>query len=387
MYHQVMALIQMSVVSAPRRWGSIIVTLIGVACAVGVLVSMLSMGAGLTKLTRSVARPDRIVVLSRGAQSLLASNLERATVLTVSDSSGIRKHTNGKPLVTAASVVVAEAPRKGNGLLSTLALYGADQEFFLVFPEIRLISGRMFRPGVYEVIVGRSSREQFNGLENGNRIRMRGIDWTIVGQFEAGGALWEHGLIADANAVAPVYKLNTRQFVSVVLQSSSIFPEFKSSLQSNPAVRVDVSRETEALMMWYDKSRQFLNFVAYVVGAVMAAGATLGAMNVIYTIVDNRQREFATLRAIGFGVGSIITSVLIESLVIAITGGLVGGMLAMLFFDGDAVSPLGVSLQLTITTQLLLLGMIWAIIMGLLAGLIPAFRAARVPIATALRAI
>jgi putative ABC transport system permease protein len=258
-------------------------------------------------------------------------------------------------------------------------------------PEIRLVEGRLFRTGLRELIVGRSAQHQFKGLEVGKHLSLRGTDWTIVGAFESGGDAHESELMGDAETVLAAYRRNLYQSVVVQLESAASLATFKQALTGNPQLSVDIKSEREYYAQQSEQLSKMLSFVAYVVGGIMAIGALFGALNTMYSAVSTRSQEIATLRAIGFGSMPVVISVMIEALLLALIGALAGSAVAWIFFNGNAVSTLvsnftQVVFKLTVTPGLVVLGMIWACFIGIIGGLFPAIRAARLPVATALRA-
>ncbi len=382
---QVVVLLRMALGGARARLGSYLVTAITVACVVGVLVAMLSLGTGMRLLAAKGARADRAMVESNGAPSTFTSNIDPSAVGTIADLPGIAEDADGRPLASAMTIVQASVHKKGDNTLTSIPLYAVDPQFFKVFPELHLIAGRMFRPGLDELIVSKSRTNEFKGLNIGDRIHLRGVDWSIVGTFDAGGGFW-NGLIGDQTTVGAAYKRGTTQVVSLVLSTPSSFAQLRATLKADPSMDVELEHEAQVREQDTKTLTGIMNFVSYFVGVVMAIGATLGAVNVMYAIIDARRREMATLRALGFGAGAIATAVMLESLLLALPGAILGVLLAWLFFHGTQVSPAGASFQLVITWQLALLGVTWALIMGLLGGLAPALRAGRVMVATALRA-
>ena len=231
-----------------------------------------------------------------------------------------------------------------------------------------------------------AGHRMYEGLEVGDKVRLRGSEWTVVGRFGVNGGATENALLTDADTLESAMSRHSLQAVTVVLNSAQEFDRFVTALNANPSINVDVKRETEWVAQQSKGLTGLLDFISYFVGTVMAIGASLGALNVMYSIIDGRKREIATLRAIGFGAGPIIVSVLLESLLLAVPGAFLGVLLAWLWFNGDTVSPVGISFQLAVTPRLALLGVIWALVIGLIGGFLPALRAARVPVATALRA-
>jgi len=350
-WREMALLLMMSLTGARSRLGSYLVTIVSVMCVVGVLVAMLSMSTGAQALAARSAPPDRAVVESAGAQSTYTSNFSTTAAATIADLPGIRRDAQGQPLATAMSIVITTVHKKVDGSLVGIPIYAVDGRFFKVYPELHLTAGHMFQPGLDQLLVAQSDMNEFRGLNIGDHLRLRGANWTIVGTYAAGGGAYR-GLIGDLDTVGPVFQHSTIQTVTLLLQS--------------PA--------------------RLLNFVSYVVGVIMAIGATLGAINVMYSIVDGRRRDLATLRAIGFGAGPIAVSVLAESLVLALPGAVLGVLGAWLFFNGHEINPGNASIHLLVTWPLALIGVVWAVAMGLIGGLTPAIRAARVPVATALRA-
>jgi putative ABC transport system permease protein len=381
----------MNLRAIPQRLGTSLVIVVGIAGVVAVLISLLAMATGFLDTVHGSGRPDRAIVLRGGSDSELASNLSRDAALTIADAPGVKHDPTGKPIVSADSVVIVDLPQRSTGSGSNVAMRGVGPENSLLRPEIRLIQGRMFQPGLREVIVGRNARAQFSGLDLGSHLSIRDTDWTVVGIFATGGDSHESELMADSESVLGAWRRTLFQSATVLLESPASFDAFKDALTTNPQLSVDVLREPD-----YDKriSRQLgalLNFVAYFVGGIMAVGALFGALNTMYSAVSTRMVEIATLRAIGFGATAVVISVMTEALLLALVGGAIGAAIAWACFNGNAVNTLGgnftqVVFRLTVTPALVLLGIAWAGTIGLFGGLFPAVRAARLPVATALRA-
>jgi putative ABC transport system permease protein len=385
---QIMLLLQMSLAGARARPGSYFVAVICITAVVGVLVAMLSMGTGVQALAVRGARADRAIVESSGAQSPFASNINPSDVGTIESIPGVRHGSDGAALATANSIVPATVERRADHMFVAIPLYAVDQHFFAVYPEVHVIEGRMFRPGLDELIVQSTRRSQFQGLQVGDRIRLRGANWTIVGAYETPGGNWD-GLIGDLNTVTSAFRRNTRQLVSVVLQPplAASFAAVASGLKANPTFDAEVHHEAQFLDQQSKPLRGILDFVSYFVGVVMGLGATLGAVNIFYSIVDARRREMATLRAIGFGAGSIGIATLLESMIVAVPSALLGLLAAWIFFNGNQVNAVGTSFQLVISSHLALLGIAWALIMGFIGGLLPALRTARASVSAGMGAV
>jgi len=382
----------MNLRSIPQRFGTSSVIVVGIAGVVAVLISVLAMATGFTHTLLATGRDDRAIVLRGGSDSELASTLSREATLTIIDAPGIRKDAAGKAIASAEPVVIVEMPKKSNASGANVTIRGVGAEGVALRPEIQLVAGRMFRRGVRELIVGRGAEAQFKGLDVGSHIALRGSDWTIVGAFESNGDSHESELFADAETVLSAYRRNLYQSVVARLDSKDSFDAFKAALTTNPQLSVAVLRERDYYVHQSQRMGKVLAFVAYFVGGIMAVGALFGALNTMYSAVSVRSREIATLRAIGFGASAVVLSVLIEAILLAVMGALIGAGLAWLFFNGNVVSTLGsnftqVVFRLAVSPSLVALGILWACAIGLIGGLFPAIRAARLPVATALRAV
>jgi putative ABC transport system permease protein len=391
MLRQIRAVTWMNLRSIPQRFGASSVIVVGIAGVVAVLISVLAMATGFTHTVLGTGRDDRAIVLRGGSNSELASTLSREATLTVMDAPGIRKDSAGKPIASAEAVVVVDMPKKSNDSGANVTIRGIGAAGIGVRPEIHLVMGRMFARGLRELIVGAGAQAQFKGLDVGNHIALRGSDWTIVGAFASNGDSHESELLADGETVLSAYRRNLYQSVVVLLDSKDSFAAFKTSLTTNPQLSVDVLREHDYYAQQSQRMSRVLSFVAYVVGGIMAVGALFGALNTMYSAVSVRSREIATLRAIGFSASAVVLSVLIEALLLSVIGALIGAGLAWIFFNGNVVSTLGsnftqVVFRLAVGPALVVLGIVWACAIGLIGGLFPAIRAARLPVAAALRA-
>jgi putative ABC transport system permease protein len=368
-----------------ERRGSSLVTVIGVTSVVGVLASLLSMRDGVGVLDSDASSKDDVVVVSRGATSAIDSVLSREVLKAVADAPGVRRAADGSPYVSAAAFVSVDAIRR-NGTRGTISLVGVTPGAALVEPGNRIIEGRWYRPAVHEVIVSDAIRRIFRGMDVGNRISLRGVEWQVVGVFSGADALSDSVLRADAETVLSAFGRNTFQQLSVRLASPDAFRAFSDALTANPSIAVDVKTVAETRNSALGDLERLLNFVAWFIGGVMAAGAVCGALNSLYASVDARRLEIATLRAIGFSNVPIVLALLIEGMALALPGAVIGAVIAWSLFDGDVVSTQGRVLTLTITPRVLLDCVAWALAIGLLGGSLPALRAARMPVATALRA-
>jgi putative ABC transport system permease protein len=392
MLRQIRAVTGMNLRSIPQRLGASSVVIVGIAGVVAVLISVLAMATGFTRTVAGTGRDDRAIVLRGGSDSELASTLAREATLTIMDAPGIRKDAAGKPIASPEAVVIVDMPKKSNDSGANVTIRGVGAAGLALRPEIHLVAGRMFQRGLRELIVGRGAQTQFKGLELGSHIALRGSDWSIVGAFESNGDTHESELLADGETVLAAYRRNLYQSVIVLLDSKESFAAFKTALTTNPQLSVDVLRERDYYAKQSERMSAVLSFVAYVVGGIMAVGALFGALNTMYSTVSVRSLEIATLRAIGFGASAVVLSVLIEAVLLSVIGALLGAALAWIFFNGNVVSTLGsnftqVVFRLTVGPALVVLGVVWACAIGLIGGLFPAIRAARLPVAMALRAV
>lgn len=381
---QFLGLLAVNIAGIAQRLGSALTIVIGVTCAVAVLVSMLAMGVGARNEELGNTREDRVVFSSTGAQGF-QSSIPRDEAATVSELPGIKKDAAGRPIVSFNALVPIEAHRRATGVRVFFPLIGTTSNTGEMTPELHLTAGRMFRPGMHELIASEACVRQFTGFEVGEKRSIRAIDWPVVGLFVL-GKMHNCVVFTDVETLLTTFGRNTYNRVGAMLDSPAAFATVREALQADPTLHLEVKREREEAEGDFRQLNALLNFVAYFVGSIMAVGATLGAVNSLYAMVDSRRRELATLRAIGFRGLPIIASVICESMLLALPGALLGGALAWIFFNGMSASPFGFSFQLSVTWQLALLGIVWALVMGLVGGVLPALRAARVPVTTALRA-
>jgi len=366
------------------RRGPALTLLVGVACAVGVLVSMLAMGSGARRQEMSDVRADRVVITGLGQEPLFGS-IPRQEATAVQDFPDIRRDEAGRPIVVMESMIQVDGRRRGTGARIFVPLEGVTPNIIEYQPEMRFTAGRMFRPGMHELVASNICTRLLSGFAIGDRRPIRGIEWSVVGHFDLGNDE-QCEIYADVNAIMSALHRNTYSGLEVMLRSAADFAAFRAAVKADPALQLDALRQRTVVAEEFKHLNSVLDLASYFVGTIMAIGGTLGAVNSLYAIVDSRRRELATLRAIGFRPGAIVTSTLCESALLALPGALLGAALAWVFFNGLAASPFGYSFQLQVTPALVLLGVIWALAMGLIGGILPAVRAARVPVTTALRA-
>jgi len=383
---QVVMLLRMSLLGIPHRPGLLCTTVVGVTCAVGVLVSMLAMGVGARREALGNVRPDRASLLSVGALQPGQSSIPKDTVALLRNLPGIRRNANGAPIAVPQVLFGMDAREKASGTLIGFTLIGAGGGLTDYAPELRLTSGRMFRPGLRELIASTYCARRYRHFDVGDQRLIRGGEWLVVGNFELGRGGGSCIAYADADTLLSIFGRDTYNEVNVMLQSPAAFSELAAAIKSNPQLHVEARHEAELVAARMQQLNGILNFVAYFVGSILAVAATIGAANSLYAVVDSRRRELATLRAVGFNGLPVVVSTLSEAILLALPGALLGAALAWLFFNGLAASPFGFQFHLAVTPSLTLLGIGWAACMGLVGGLMPAVRAARVPISVALRA-
>ena len=394
LFRQIGAVTAMNFKSLPHRIGTSIVIVIGIAGVVAVLVSVLAMSTGMLETMENSGREDRAIVLRNGSAAESGSALARDAARLIQDAPGVKRDSAGKPIASAESLRLVNLFRKEDGAEVNVALRGVGPQLAQLRPEVKIIQGRMFRTAVTELIVGKSAHAEFKGLNIGDQIKTRGATWTVVGVFSSDGDSHESGLMTDADTLVAADQRGGFQSVTVMLESTAAFQKFKDALTANPALAVDISREREYYRRQSETIGRVIYVIAYVVGGIMAIGAIFSALNTMYSAVSARLREIATLRAIGFGPTAMVMSVLTEALLLAFIGGVIGAAIAWLFFNGHQVSTSAggaaaghLIFELSVSPALIATGILWAITIGLIGGLFPAVRAARLPVATALRAI
>src|SRR5262245_58095879 len=391
---QISSITSMNLRSIPQRLGTSFVIVIGIAGVVGVLLSVLAMSTGLLKTIANAGRDDRAIVLRGGSNAEIASAITRDQAQTIMDAAGVKRGADGKPIVSADSITLVDIPTEQDASWANVTIRGVGPKILELRPEMKIIEGRLFKPAVHEVIIGSKAHSQFEALQIGKKLHFANDDWSIVGVFESGGDRHESEVYGDGETVMSAIQRNGYQPVTVLLDSAQSFEAFKTALTTNPTLSVDVKRESEFFAEQAKPVSRIIAIVAYVVGGIMAVGALFGALNTMYSAVSARALEIATLRAIGFGATSVVFSVFAEALALSLLGAVIGCIAAWAFFDGNVINTSaggnGISqlvFALTLTPALIVLGIAWACVIGLVGGLFPAMRAARLPVAQALRAV
>jgi putative ABC transport system permease protein len=389
--YQAVAITVVNLRSLPQRLTASVVAVVGIAGVVVVLVSVLSIAQGFRATLQAGGDPQTAIVMSSGAEEM-ASSLSRESVQLVRDAPGILRGEQG-PLVSAELFVIVNHPKKSTGTTANVPLRGIEPSGFRVRRQARIVEGRSFEPGRNEIVVGRAAARQFEALEVGRSVKWGTNTWTIVGVFEAGGAIWESELWCDVTVLQPAYRRTAFNSVHVRLETPESFIVLKDTLAKNPRLDVAVVRESDYYAEQSKATTRLITTLGFAIATLMAAGAVFGAVNTMHTAVAARTREIATLRALGFGGMPVVVSVLAESVALAVAGGFLGGSVAWALLDGHQTTTLNwqsytqVAFAFAVTPDLLVEGLLYAIAMGLLGGLPPAMNAARLPIAAALRAV
>ncbi|MDZ4813942.1 MAG: ABC transporter permease [Pseudomonadota bacterium] len=387
---QVGEIVLMNLRSIPQRAGASTVIVVGIAGVVAVLVAMLSMSAGLERTLSATGSMDRAVVLRGGSNGELSSFLDRASSTLIEQDPSIARNGDGLPIASRELIVITEVPRKGQQNGTNVTLRGVEPMGFTLRSELRVIQGRRPRPGIRELIVGHSAQKQFDGLDIGARLQFRGSDWYIVGVFSTNGDAHESELWADAEAVQSAFQRTGYSSVLAQLTSRDAFDAMRARLSADPTLTVDVEREQDYFSKQSRTLTSLITWLAGIITVIMGFGALFGALNTMYSAVSSRTAEIGTLRALGFGALPVVASVMAEALILAGAGGLLGAVLAYALFNGYSVSTLGsnftqVAFDFAVTPALVLLGLASALFIGFLGGLLPALRAARLPVTEALR--
>ena len=388
---QILTMIVLTLRTVPQRAGSSLVAVTGVAGVVVVFVAVLSIAEGFRAALAGAGSPDTAIVMRGGSDTELSSVLPLESTRVIRDAPGVRRSAEGA-VASAELFVVVDVPKRSTGTPANVPLRGVEPAAFAVRDEVRIVEGRTFRPGTNEIIVGRSAAAQFSGIELGTVQRWGESAWEVVGIFEAGGTIAESEIWCDARVLQPAYRRgDSFQSVYARLESPAAFDAFKDALTTDPRLDVMVEREEDYYLGQTQTVTAIITGIGAVIAFLMGIGAVFGAINTMYTAVAARTREIATLRALGFSSGPVVISVMAESVALALVGGLLGGLLAYAGFNGYQTATINwqtfsqVAFAFRVTPALLVQGIVWAVVMGFFGGLFPAVRAARLPVATALR--
>jgi putative ABC transport system permease protein len=377
--------------SVKARWTSTIVAVAGIAGTVGVFIAMLSLARGFRATLVSSGSEDNALITRAGATSEMTSGLGIDAVKIIQDAPGIARENNG-PLLTPEAVLMAPIPLRSTGTDANVELRGVSPNVFAIRRNIKIREGRMFTPGLPELVVGKNATATYSGLHLGDTINLGTVRWQVVGIFDAGGSSFDSEVWGDAHLLNGAYNRpdTISQSVTAHLTSAANLQQLKDSLTADPRLNVDVTREIDYYSKQSTRMTTLITILGGFVAAIMAIGAVFGALNTMYSAVAERGREIATMRALGFGAAAVVFSFLVEALIISLVGGGVG-CLAVLPLNGLTTSTMNfqtfsnLAFAFKVTPELLVKGIIFALVMGVIGGLLPAVRAARLPVATALR--
>jgi putative ABC transport system permease protein len=377
--------------SLRARWVSAIVAVLGIAGTVGVFLAMLGLARGFHATLVSSGSPDNVLIRRSGAGSELDGAVPLEQVRVLEDKPAIARE-GGQPLVSPEAVVIAPFPLLTTGTDANVQIRGVTPEVLKVRKNVRIVQGRFFQPGLAELVIGRNVASTYGGLDLGKTVRFGGGTWTVVGVFDAGGSAFDSEIWSDVRVLNQTYKRpdDLYQSVTASLTSPAAFEQLKDSITADPTLTVQVDREVDYYARQSEVLTTLITVLGTLVAIIMGVGAVFGALNTMYSAVAERSREIATMRAIGFGAFSIVVSFLFEALLIAFIGGLIGAI-SVLKLNGLTTSTLNmqtfssVAFAFRITPILLGIGIVFALFMGLIGGVPPAIRAARRPVALALR--
>ncbi|MFQ5982720.1 MAG: ABC transporter permease [Woeseiaceae bacterium] len=388
---QILSVTTMNLKSLPQRLAPSVVAIIGVGAVVGVFAGVLSMASGFEKTMLAAGSEQSAIAIRAGSSGELSSGIGNDQAQLIANAPGVLRDDDG-PVVSAELYVLVDIAKRSNNQEANVPLRGVQAGAFKVRDNVSIVEGRTFEPGKNELIVGRAAQQEFIGLEVGGVIPFGLTEWTVVGAFAANGSVSESELWTDVRVLQSIYRRgNSFQSVRVKLESPNAIETFEQALKDDPRVETDVYSEKTFYSQQSENLAQFIRLVGYPITILMAIGAIFGALNTMYSSVSARGKEIATLRALGFGPLSILTSTIIESAALAVLGGILGGGLAWLFLNGYTVSTLNgpsfsqVVFDFAVTPDLLADGLVAAIIIGLVGGLFPAIRAVRIPVSAALR--
>lgn len=379
-----------AVSTLPQRIGSSSVVVIGIAGVVGVLVALFAMADGFRATLQQTGSDDTAIVLRAGSQTEINSVVDHDAIVVVSQEPQVRRDAHGRPIASPEIVVAASIPKKSNGIDANVEIRGVGEEAWELYPRLKIIAGRRFHPGLRELIVGKGAAREFAHTRLGSVLDLNGQPWTVVGEFDSGDS-HDSELWADTAVVATTYQRgSSTSSLTVRLANPRLFDAFKAALASDPRLKLQTQTTRKYFAAQSEGLTKIIRILGTTVAIIMGIGALFGALNTMYAAVSTRTREIATLRAIGFRGAPVVVSVLIETLLLAIGGGVIGGVIAWLLFDNYTASTLGanfsqVVFEFRVTPALLAEGLKWALAIGFLGGLFPAVRAARMPVTEGLR--
>jgi putative ABC transport system permease protein len=366
-----------------RFWQSMVIV-VGLAATIGVMLSMLSLSAGMRQAYINAGDPNRAIVVSKGADQEGQSAITRAMAPLIAVAPGIAKDKDGKPLADR-SLNMGVPVLRNNGSKGYTTMRGFGDKGPGVRPEIKIVAGRMFQAGKREMIAGVGASMMFRHMQVGDKVILPDGEWPIVGLFSSGDQL-EGQLIGDSETLLTAMHKTNYNSMLVRLASPDSLTTLKKALTTNPALSVDVMRHSDWYARLANQTTFGLALLGYVVGTVMAIGALFGCLNTMYSAVSTRGREIATLRALGYDAFPVAVSVILEAMLLSIVGALIGAGIAWALYDGKLDLFGNTIFHLSVSPHQIELGVIWAVTVAFLGGLLPSIRAARRPVVEALRA-
>ncbi len=389
--NQIFAVTRLNILNLPQRIATSVVAIVGVMAVVLVFAAVMSMAKGFERTMVAAGSDDVAIVLRSGATAELTSGFSQDQTLIIAGMPGVLKDSD-RPIASAELFVVVDVKKRATGKDANVPFRGVQPGAFDVREGLEIVEGRVFETGKNEMIVGRAAQQEFENLEVGSIVSLGRVDWQVVGAFDAGGTVSESEIWTDVRILQDAYRRGTSfQSVRVKLEDPGSFEAFAAALDADPRIDVDAFSERQFYADQAQFLSQFIRVLGYPITFLMAIGAVFGALNSMYSSVSARGTEIATLRALGFGPFAVLVSTIIESTLLALIGGLFGGVLAYVVFNGFRVSTLNgnsfsqVVFDFAVTGDLLVQGIVTALIIGLIGGLLPAVRAARLPVAQALR--
>ncbi len=385
-----LAATRIGIASLPQRWGASSVIIVGIAGVVGVLVAMLAMGEGFAATLKQTGSEDTAIILRGGSQAETNSVITRDQVPLLSTLAGLRKDAQGRPIVSPELSQVVNLPTASSGEDANAQFRGVSDAAWLIRPQVKIIEGRRFEPGVRELVVGQGAKNQYRGLEVGKTIALGNQEWTVVGVFASGDA-HDSEMWTDIETLSSTYNRRAYQSVTVGVEGKEGYTQLKDALANDPRLKLDALTTRDYYTKQSTGLSTLIKVLGTVIGTIMAIGAVFGALNTMYAAVAGRAREIATMRAIGFRGTPVVMAVMLETMLLALLGGILGGFIAWTVFNGYSVATLGsnfsqIVFQFKVSPALLWTGLKWALAIGLIGGLFPALRAARLPVTEALRA-
>ncbi len=363
----------------------------GMALVVYVFAAVLMLDAGLRRALVSTGQADNIVVTRRAAASEVQSGVERTAAALIETQPEIAVAPGGARAASKECVVLIAQPKRVTGAVSNVTVRGLSESGFALRPQVRLTAGRMFRPGSAEVATGRSIAERFEGTGLGERLRFGGRDWVVVGTFDAGGSGFDSEIWGDVDQMMQSFRRNAYSSVVARLADPGRFDELKQRLEADPRLTVEVKRERRFYEEQSELLSNFIRILGLTLSVIFSIGAMIGAMITMYAAVANRTGEIGALRALGFQRRAILAAFLAEAMLLATLGWALGLALASLMqlvristMNWQSFAELAFSF--TLTPRIVLQSLLFALIMGLAGGVLPALRAARLRIVDALRA-